>query len=176
MSNRRELRWPNVQTNGTAKNFAGWNASQLPVEIPPASQSDLLTGSNDTNPLTVAGIQSVRSLIRTPVSVSAGILTLDLGLARERKFEDSSISSSSFAIQFAQDANAEIFTLSKRITGTVVVTLPSVCVMEEAELRFVNGTKLLTLTGGTGSYFIFSFYRITSSLYEVRVTAKIYTA
>jgi len=175
MSNRRELKWPNVQTNGTAKNFAGWNASQLPVEIPPASQSDLLTGSNDTNPLTVAGIQSVRSLIRTPVSVSAGILTLDLGLARERKFEDSSISSSNFAIQFAQDANAEIFTLSKRITGTVVINMPSSVVCEEDNARFVNGTKNFTVIGGTGSYFVFSWFRLTNTLYELRASTKIYT-
>jgi len=176
MSNRRELRWPNVQTNGTAKNFAGWDASQLPVEIPPASSTDILGGTEDTKPLTAKSFSDVRSLARQAVSVSAGVLLLNLNNKREAKFEDSGISSSAFAIQFTLDSNAEVFTLSKKITGTIAVTVPSSVVTEEDESRFVNGSKSITLAGGTGSWFVFSWLKLTTGLYEMRVSYKIFSA
>lgn len=176
MSNRREFKWPNVQANGTAKNFAGWDASQLPVEIPPASQADIAAGSNDTKPITSAGLQSVRSLQRQAVSVSGGTLTLPLNDMREAKFENSTIESSNFSIAFSSDSNAEIFTLSQRITGTVVITMPSSVVCEEDNGRWNNGTKAFTVVGGTGSYFVFSWFKLATGLYELRASTKIYTA
>ena len=41
MSNRKEFKWANVQTNGTAKNFGGWDAGGNPVEVAPARRAIL---------------------------------------------------------------------------------------------------------------------------------------
>jgi len=123
-----------------------------------------------------AKFQTLRSLSRTTAAVSAGTMNLDLTSGRERKFENLTTQSSNFAITFSNDTNAEIFTCVVFITGAVVITMPSSVVMEEDNSRWTNGSKLLTLTGGTASPFVLSWFRISSTLFELRASTKIYTS
>lgn len=102
----------------------------------------------------------LRDLSRVSVSVSAGTLTLDMDSKQERKFENTTAISSNFTIAFSNATNAEIFTLIILITGTVAINMPSTVVMEKDDSRFVNGTKILTLIGGTAEPFELSFNKM----------------
>ena len=176
MSYRNELKWANVQLPGTAKNFAGWSLSGVAVEIPPASSSDILAGTDDTKPITPASFSAVRTLARQPAAVSAGVMNLDLVSRRECRFENVTAIVANCAITFSNDSNAEIFNLIIFVTGTIAFTMPSSVIAETTSGRFNNGTKVLTLTGATASPFELSFLRITGNKYMLRASYANYTA
>lgn len=160
--------WTLKQTFSAAPRFSSTTASQfLRVDsnkdltsTSSASASDLVTGTDDVKPITSLSFKAFRDLSRLLVSVSGGTLTLDLDSKQERKFENTTAISSNFTIAFSNATNAEIFTLIILITGTVAITMPSTVVMEKDDSRFVNGTKILTLIGGTAEPFELSFNKM----------------
>jgi len=109
-------------------------------------------------------------ITRTPVSISAGTLTLDLDSKDQKKFENTTAISSDFTIAFSNTTNAEIFSLIILITGSVAITMPSTVIMEKVDGRFVNGTKILTLTGVTAEPFELSFSKMNGPLFMCRAS------
>lgn len=110
-----------------------------------------------------------------PVSVISGTMTLDFVGAKQRRFIDTSTISSGFTIALDDDANALIHTLNLIITGSVPITLPSTYVMQEDDSRFNNGTKILTLDGGTATPFELSATK-EHGLWELKATTKYYAS
>lgn len=176
--------WALKQTFTTAPRFSSANASEFLktdgskdlVSVSPAIQSDMLTGTDNTKPMTAASLQSVRSLVRLACSISAGTMTIDVGLKREVKFENTTTISANFILALANESNLEEMSGIIFVTGTVVMTCPSSIVMEEDNSRWNNGTKALTMIGGTASPFVLSFSRISSTKIEMRASFKIHTS
>ena len=152
-----------------------WSESGLGVARI-ATQAETEIGTDDIKGITPLKLASLGTLVRKVASVTGGIMDLNLNDCREGKFENTTIQTTPFAITFSNHSKAEIFTCSIRVTGSVAITLPSSVVVEEDNARWVNGTKIFTVVGGTGSYFVLSFLRISSTLYEMRVSYKIYSA
>lgn len=124
--------------------------------------------------ITPSKLKGLRDLSRSSASVVAGVMNLNCASKQECKFENTTPITSNFAITFSNETNAEIFTSNILITGTVVATLQSSVVMEKDNARWTNGTKSLTLVGGTAEPFTLSFNRISSTLFELRATTAIY--
>jgi hypothetical protein len=125
---------------------------------------------------------SVRNLSGPPkepevvtAAVAAGAVTLDLDMLYQRKFEDTALQTGAFTITFDDEDNAQVFTYSIRVNGTVPITLPASVVMEEGDTRFVNGTKILTLIGST-KRFLLSFNRLAVGVFHCATTDTIYNS
>lgn len=106
-------------------------------------------------------------------SVSAGTMTLDMASLYQRKFEDTTLQTGDFTIAFSNTTNAQVFTLSLRVNGTIAITVPSSVVTEEGDTRFVNGTKILTLIASTKRYLL-SFNRLASGVFQLAATDSMY--
>jgi hypothetical protein len=100
---------------------------------------------------------------------------LDLDMLYQRKFEDTALQTGAFTITFDDEDNAQVFTYSIRVNGTVPITLPASVVMEEGDTRFVNGTKILTLIGST-KRFLLSFNRLAVGVFHCATTDTIYNS
>lgn len=143
--------------------------------VPAAVNEDypggLIFWSTATAVRTITGPDKEPELVSA--SVSAGTMTLDMDSLYQRKFEDTTLQTGNFTIAFSNTTNAQVFTLSLRINGTIAITLPSTVVMEEGDSRFVNGTKILTLTASTKRY-LFSFNKLATSVFHLAATDSIY--
>lgn len=159
----------------TANQFLKSDGSKDVVSVASASQSDMITGTDDTKPATALSVESKRSVKRLSVAVSSGTMTIDCGSKEEVKAEDTSAISSAFTLAFSNNSNLEILLLHLLITGGVPITMPSSVVMEEADTRWNNGTKILTITGTTGSGFQLSFSK-RGSVYELLVSSKFHAS
>ena len=116
-------------------------------------------------------VETERQLDRVAVSVSAGVLTLDMLSKHERKFEVAAAQSSAFSIAFANVTNAKFISLTVPITGAVAVTLPSNVVSRRLDTRWVNATRIITLTAtGTGDFFELAFNVLTGPVYIMRAS------
>jgi hypothetical protein len=143
--------------------------------VPAAVNEDypggLIFWSSATAVRTITGPDKEPELVSA--SVSAGTMTLDMDSLYQRKFEDTTLQTGNFTIAFSNTTNAQVFTLSLRVNGTIAITLPSTVVMEEGDSRFVNGTKILTLTASTKRY-LFSFNKLATSVFHLAATDSIY--
>jgi len=119
-------------------------------------------------------IEMSRELERIAVSVVAGtpnVLTLDMALRHERKFEVATPQSAAFTIAFANVTQARFISLTIPITGTVAITFPSNVVSRRADGRWVNATRILTAAAiGTGDLFELSFNVLPGPLYILRAS------
>ena len=116
-------------------------------------------------------MEVTRELERIAASVSAGVLTLDMNHAHERKFEVGTAQSSAFSIAFANSENAEFIHVVIPITGTVAITLPTNVVSIRLDGRFNNTTKIITVIAtGTGDLFEFSFDVMTGPKYILKAS------
>jgi hypothetical protein len=105
---------------------------------------------------------------REAVSITAGTLSLDMASRRMRNFDVTSAQSSNFSVAIANSSNLVNFRLTLRITGTVVVTMPTTIVMDYAETineRWNSTSKALTLVGGTASPFLLEFISVGDSIW-----------
>ena len=120
-------------------------------------------------------VETVRELERVAVSPSAGVLTLDMDNKHERKFEVGTAQSSAFSIAFANVTEARFISLTVPITGAVAITFPSNVVSRRSDGRWVNATKILTLSAtGTGDLFELSFNVLPGPLYILRASDSNY--
>ena len=181
MSNRRELKWPNVQTNGTAKNFAGWDASQLPVEIPPASQADVVGGVDDMKPLTSASLEAKRSIKLVSISNgTSGTINIDCGGKQELTVVLSNIVTGAITLTFSNAANLELLDIFIPITGANInVTFPSTTRMAMYnEVTSGNGwyqaSKIFQASSPlAGAFHEFGLKRFSSTLFDLRYNGAI---
>ena len=221
MSNRNELKWENVQTNGTGKNFAGWNASNVPIEIPPASGAEAIAGLDDTKPITPsvlatllavlnaseiakglveeatdaevqagtavgatgaklfvspAKLRGYIDLLRTPVALSAGVVTLNCLNKIGVKFENITTLTANHTIAFSNDTVTELIEYGFFATGTLAITMPANVVMERADTRWVNFTKILTIACLTAESVELSFKWINGNKYQLRIGGPYYAS
>ncbi len=154
----------------TASQFLTVDGSKDLASVAGAASSDLVTGSDTTKPLTSAAFKGFRDLSRTTATNSAGTITLDVDSKQEARFETTSAQSSAFTIAFSNDTNVEIFDFVVPVTGTIAITVPSSCVMATVDLRWNNSTKIVTVAGTTAQPVEFSFLKISSSRYLLRVS------
>jgi len=116
-------------------------------------------------------VETVRELERITPVVTGGVLTLDMALAYERKFEVTTIQTSSFSVAFANMTNAQFLHLVIPITGTVVVTFPSSVVGMRTDARWNNTARTLALVAtGTGDFFEISLNVVAGPKYIVKAS------
>lgn len=151
----------------TASNFLTVDSNKDLTSVAAATQSESVTGTDDTKPMTPLSLESKASVKRAACSVSAGTMTLNCDNKESIRFENTTTISSNFTLAFSNDANAELIEANVFITGTVVATMPSSVVMSTIDGRWANGSKQLTLTGVTASPFCMIFSKISSSRYEL---------
>lgn len=147
---------------GSGVTLTGTNL--LPGASDPVFPSCLVIYDALTTPRVVAGGSPISILAREEISINTGTLTLDFIERELRNFELDAAASSGFTIVLDNDTNATSFDLVLLITGTVAVTMPSDFRMMETEEyggRWNTSTRVLTLTGTTGSIF-----RVVGTLYD----------
>lgn len=163
-------------SSATASQFLTVDTNKDLSSVPPAASSDLVAGSDNTKPVTALAYRGYRDLTRNTATISTGTMTLDFDFKQEVKFENLTTVSSGFTIAFSNEANIEVFVLILKITGTVAIVMPSSVVMSEDETRWNNGTKTLTLVGGTASPFELSFDTMEGPLYLLKAVTKYYAS
>lgn len=157
------LTWGAKQTFTTAPRFNSVTPSQfLTVDaskdlssVGPATSSDLVTGIDNTKPITSSALLGYRSLIPIASSVSAGTLNLNLGALVEALLNVATTISANCTITITE-TNGKLFLVQFAVTGTVAITMPSSFQFETGEVtlgRWNSGTKILTLTGATDTEF-----------------------
>lgn len=120
-------------------------------------------------------VEIIESLLdEVSVAPVSGTMTLDMDSMYQRTFKDTTVVGT-HTIAFANMTNAKVFTLQISVTGGISITMPSSVVMEEADTRWVNATKILTLTGTTASGFQLSFTKF-DSVYQLLVSSRFYTS
>lgn len=137
-------------------------ATTIPGASDPVFPSCVIIWDTLTTAHIIVGGDNVSILARDTVSISAGTLTLDFINRELRNFILDTAASSGFTIALDNAADAQAFDLVLLITGSVAVTMPSTFRMMEVEEdagRWNTGTRVLTLTGVTGSIF-----RLTGTL------------
>lgn len=166
-----------IHSNVTASLMAAFDSSKRLVSIAYAAATDLLTGTDGTKPITSLALSSYIDFVTKSCSVSSGTMTLDLVSVSKvaAHFYNSSAISSGFTVSFSNNTAAEMFVVHLLITGGVSITMPSSVVMQENEVRWNNSTKILTLTGGTGSGFQLSFTK-RGSVYELIASSKFFAS
>jgi hypothetical protein len=158
----------------TASQFLKVDSSKDLVSVASATQSESVTGTDDTKPLTPLSLENKTSVKRASAAISAGTMTLNCASKETIRFEDTSTTSSAFTIAFSNESVVEMFELNIFITGTVAVTMPSSVIMTSIDGRWVNGTKILTLTGVTASPFCLIFSRVSSTRFELVASYAFY--
>lgn len=141
------------------------------ADVVPASAADLVTGTDNAKTVTSLAFKGFRNLTRTAASVSAGTMTITFAAdEQERRFEATTTISSNFTLAFGGTLTAiEVFTLILPINGSIAITLPSTVIGERNDSRFVNATKILTLTStASGDIFELSFTRKDGPKYMLR--------
>lgn len=156
----------------TASQFLTVDSNKDLTSVAPALSTDLQTGSNNTKPVTALAMKGFRDLARTSATVVAGTMSLPFDFKQEIKFEDTTTRSTGFTIAFLDEGNVEVFVLILKITGSVAIVMPSTVVMAEDDSRWNNGTKTLTLAGGTASPFELSFDKMNGPLYLLKAVTK----
>jgi hypothetical protein len=87
-------------------------------------------------------------------------LTLNINSQRERNFDLTTTASGNFTIAFSNNSNHVRSKLFLRVTGAIVITMPSAVIMdlfEKSVARWDDATNQLTLTGVTASPFMLTF-------------------
>jgi hypothetical protein len=157
---------------------AAWTAANPTLaERELAIETDTLrfkVGDGSTAWNSLPYIETIRELERVTVAPSAGVLTLDMANAHERKFEVAAAQSSAFSIAFANVTEARFISLTVPITGTVAITFPSNVVSRRADGRWVNSTRILTLGGTAADFFELSFNVLPGPLYILRASEANY--
>ena len=121
--------------------------------------------------------ETIRQLERINPVVTGGILTLDMALAHERKFEVIATQTSSFSVAFANMTNAQFLHLVVPITGTVVVTFPSSVVGMRTDPRWNNTARTLALVAtGTPDFFEISLDVVNGPKYIVKASEANYSS
>jgi len=151
----------------TASQFLKVDASKDLESVAAASQSEAVTGTNDTKPMTPLSSENKTSVKRATASVSAGTCTLNCNNKETIRFEDTSAQSSNYAVALSNETVTELIEYNVPITGTLVITFPSSVVMTTIDARWNNSTKQLTLTGTTASPFCLILSRISSTRFEL---------
>jgi hypothetical protein len=151
-------------------NAANWTAvNPILAEREFAYETDtkrMKAGNGSTAWNSLPYFEVARQLERIAAVVSGGILTLDMALQHERKFEVATAQTTSFTVAFANITNAQFIHLVIPITGTVAITFPSNVVSMRSESRWNNTTRVLTLIAvGTGDLFEISFDVISGPKY-----------
>lgn len=98
---------------------------------------------------------------RQPLTVSGSTTAMDFNSLTYRNFDITATQSANFAITFSNATNLVESRLTMRITGTVIITIPVACVMQQYET--INGRwdtvgNNLTLIGTTATPFLLTFY------------------
>jgi hypothetical protein len=111
--------------------------------------------------------ETIRQLERIPVTVSGGVLTLDMANAHERKFEVAAAQASNFTIAFANVTNARFISLTIPITGVAItISFPTNVVSRRSDGRWSNVSKTFTVAAvGTGDLFELSWNVLPGPLY-----------
>lgn len=153
--------------------------SELPVATTPLAgteESEILQGGiNKRVAVSHYGATTDLLIDLISASVSAGTLTLDSNSQKQRRFYVSATQSANFTIAFSNDSACLIKTLDIQVTGTINITLPSSVVMQEDDVRWNNGTKILNVVGGTASPIEFSFTK-SGSVWKLKVSTKYYAS
>lgn len=87
-------------------------------------------------------------------------LTLNINSQRERNFDLTTTASGNFTIAFSNNSNHVRSKLFLRVTGAIVITMPSAVIMdlfEKSVARWDDSANTLTLTGVTASPFMITF-------------------
>jgi hypothetical protein len=154
-------------------NAANWTAvNPILAEREFAYETDtkrMKAGNGATPWNSLPYFEVTRQLERIAAVVSGGILTLDMALMHERKFEVATAQTGNFTVAFANITNAQFIHLVVPITGTVVVTFPSSVVSMRSEARWNNTTRGITLIAvGTGDLFEISLNTTASGKYILK--------
>ena len=158
----------------TADQFLKVDATKDLISVPPASNSDLITGTDNTKPLTASALAGYRSLAEIAAVVSGGVLNLNFGTQVEAVFNVATTIAANCTLTVTS-TNGKSFLLQFDVTGTITITMPSSFIFESGEValgRWNAATKVLTLTGATSTYFEIvgfrrgSFWKCISSKYS----------
>lgn len=98
---------------------------------------------------------------RQPLTVAGSTTAMDFVSLTYRNFDITATQSANFSITFANAGSMVESRLTMRITGTVVITLPSSVVMQQYETingRWDTSGNNLTLIGTTATPFMLTFY------------------
>lgn len=134
----------------------------LPGASDPIFPSCVIIYDSLTVARVIVGGDAVSILARDEISIVTGTLTMDFIDRELRNFILDTATSSAFTLALTNSTNAVAFDLVVLITGAVAITCPSTFRMMEVEEdagRWNTSTRVLTLTGTTGSIF-----RITGTL------------
>lgn len=158
-------------SDATASTPAIFNASKKLVSNTIASLSDWITGTDNLKAVTVASFLSFRQLVRISVSLSTSTITLNASGRREARFITTTAHTANFTIALDSSmSDCMEWDYAFKITGTIVVTLPTGCKMSQtdAAYRYNTGSRQLTLVGATASPTRITFVRYDSSDIEVQ--------
>lgn len=173
-----------IVSDATASLMAAYNGSKKLVSIAYATAADLITGTDATKPLTSDAFNKFRSIRRSTATFSSNVITCDADSRREMRFEYTSTLTAGFTISLLNWTNLEWFELIVFCTGSLNCICPdgtsgkANTVMEEETPTTIwnNSTKTTVLAGGTASPFVLSFKRVSSTMFELRRTYKLYTS
>lgn len=143
--------WAAKQTFTSAPRFSSVTASEVLVvdsnkDLSSVSYSSLRDSIDATDVLNA-------------VAISSGTLTLAWGTATKSDFDLTSTATGNFTIAFT-GSNMRRGRLMLRVTGTIVITMPSACVMdlfEKSVGRWDDSSNTLTIIGSTASPFYMTF-------------------
>jgi len=160
-------------------NAANWTAiNPILAEREFAYETDtkrMKAGNGTTAWNSLPYFEVARQLERITPVVTGGILTLDMALQHERKFEVAAIQTTSFTVAFANVTNAQFIHLVIPITGAVTIVFPSNVVSMRSEPRWNNTTRALALTAvGTGDLFEISLDVMVGPKYIVKASEANY--
>jgi hypothetical protein len=159
----------------TASKVAWWDANKKLTFVDYASQSDAITGTDATKPLTSIGLESKRSIKSTSVSNSAtGSTNIDCGSKQEVKVIYNTTVTGNITITKSNDSNLEILHLIIPITGSnITITFPSDIRMSRynevaAGDGWYQSTKILQVSSvGTADLHEFSIVRASGSVFKL---------
>lgn len=164
-----------IISDASTNTQAMFNASKKIVSNAALTLADYKAGTDTIKYFTAAGFVSFRTLVRTAVTMSGGVLALDLSDSREKRFYVTTANavSSAFALVFANETDAEQWELYVPITGTVAMTVPSSVLMGndwKVAGKWNDSTKVYTFAGATASYFKVTFARVSSTVIHMQVS------
>lgn len=158
--------WTLKQTFTAAPRFSSTTASQV---LAVDSNKDLTSISDAT----LAGLVDAQDTLNA-VSVSSGTLTLAWSSSVKKDFDLTTTQSGNFTIVFT-GSNMRRGRLFLRVTGTIVITMPSACIMdlyEKSVGRWDDSANTLTIIGTTASPFYMTFEKDSSGNIWVHCTNR----
>lgn len=154
----------------TANQFLKVDLNKDVTSVAAATQSEAITGTDDTKPITSLSLEQKRSIKSVAVSNSAtGTTNIDMGLKQEVKVVYQNTVTGAIEVTWSNGTNLEFFHLTIPVTGSgIAITFPSSVRMSRYnETASGDGwnqsSKILTVSSiGTADLHEFSLVRIGS--------------